>query len=131
MNGIIRYVAVLLILGLGDAIWLSYFAHAVFKPTLGEIVLENPRWAAVVVFYFGYAAGIMIFAVLPALAAGSAWKALLYGALFGLFAYGTYDVTNFATLRAWTLPLALLDTGWGVLLTAAASLAGFLATWRS
>jgi uncharacterized membrane protein len=126
MNWVVRYIVALVFLGAGDALWLSYFAHSIFRPTLGDILLDNPRWVAVGLFYVAYAAGVLIFATRPALQAESAWTALLDGALFGLFAYGTYDVTNFATIKAWTGPLALLDTGWGTLLTALAALASYV-----
>jgi uncharacterized membrane protein len=130
MSLALRYVVALVVLGVGDALWLSYFAPAVFRPTLGAILLDEPRWAAVIVFYLAYAAGIAIFAISPAMRTGSVWTALLYGALFGLFAYGTYDATNFATLKAWTLPLALMDTAWGTVLTAMAAAAGTAAAAR-
>lgn len=131
MSWIARYVVALLVLGIGDALWLSYFAHAVFRPTLGAILLDDPRWAAVGLFYLAYAAGVLIFAVSPALRANSSWTALIYGALFGLFAYGTYDATNLATIKAWTIQLAFMDTAWGVLLTAIAAFVSYLVPVRS
>lgn len=98
-----------------------------FRPTVGSILLENPRWSGVVVFYLLYAAGVVLFP----LALARDWaSAALYGALFGFFAYMTYDATNYATLKAWTAPLALIDTGWGAFLTALASLAAFWLTRR-
>ena len=57
--------------------------------------------------------------------------ALLYGAAFGLFAYATYDLTNLATVSVWTMPLAIMDTAWGAVLTAIASVAGYLVCARS
>ena len=81
-----------------------------------------------VIFYLTYAAGIAIFAVRPALAAADWRVAVLYGGLFGFFAYATYDLTNFATLKVWTLRITLVDMGWGTALTAiAASLAAVAA----
>ena len=130
MSLALRIIAALVVLGVGDALWLSYFAPAVFRPTLGAILLDEPRWAAVAVFYLAYAVGIAIFAIAPAMRTGSVWTALLYGALFGLFAYGTYDTTNFATLKAWTLQLALMDTAWGAFLTAVAAAAGYSVATR-
>jgi len=127
MRLIVHYMVALLVLGIGDALWLSYFAPAVFRPTLGAILLDDPRWIAVGLFYLAYTAGILIFAVSPAAREGSVWTALLYGALFGFFAYGTYDATNFATIKAWTVQLALLDTAWGTFLTAAASAVAYAA----
>ncbi len=125
MGWVVRYIAALIVLVVGDALWLSYFAHAVFRPTLGAILLDDPRWAAIVLFYLAYAAGILIFATKPALQSQSAWAAVACGALLGLFAYGTYDVTNFATIKAWTIRLALMDTGWGIFLTAFAGWASY------
>ena len=66
----------------------------------------------------------IIFAVGPALKSEQWTSALLWGALFGLFAYGTYDLTNLATLRNWTLKVALLDMAWGTFVTAMAAAAG-------
>jgi uncharacterized membrane protein len=120
----LAYVAVLVILIAGDYTWLQWFAHAVFRPTLGAILLDDPRWGAAALFYLLYALAILIFPVPLAARSGSWLSALLYGALFGFFAYMTYDLTNLASIKAWTEPLALMDTGWGTLLTAAAALVG-------
>ncbi len=38
---------------------------------------------------------------------------LTLGALFGFFAYATYDLTNLATLRGWPVGLSLIDIGLG------------------
>ena len=61
----------------------------------------------------------------PALAEGSLGSAVLHGALFGFFCYATYDLTNLATLKGWTLPMALVDIGWGTVVTAIAAAAGY------
>jgi uncharacterized membrane protein len=123
----LRYLSVLVVLGLGDLLWLSWFAPAMFRPTLGAVLLDNPRWSGAVLFYLFYTAGVLIF---PLGLARDAVTALVYGALFGFVAYMTYDATNFATIKAWTAPLALMDTGWGAVLTGLASLVGFLVAQR-
>ena len=56
----------------------------------------------------------------------SSAMALFYGALFGFFTYATYDLTNQATLRNWTLQLTLIDVLWGVALAATAATSGYL-----
>jgi uncharacterized membrane protein len=122
----IRYIATLLVIILGDGIWLSFFAHAMFRPTLGSILLDNPRWWAAVFFYPLFAFGIVFFAVTPALHSHSLHDALLRGALLGLIAYATYDLTNLATIKAWTTTLALVDVGWGAFLTAIASAVSYI-----
>jgi uncharacterized membrane protein len=127
----IRYVVVLLVMIVGDAAWLSYFARAVFRPTLGSILRDPPNWGAAVAFYLLYAIGVVVFAIGPALQAQSLRTALIYGVLFGLMAYMTYDMTNLATIKVWTLKLALIDTAWGALLTGAAAAAGYAAARAS
>lgn len=126
----IRFAVVLLVLIVGDAVWLSYFAKAMFRPVLGGILLDTPRWSAAILFYLIYAAGVMAFPLAMGLHKASMGTAILYGALFGFLAYMTYDLTNLATIKAWTVPLALIDMGWGALLTAAATAAGFAAAQR-
>jgi uncharacterized membrane protein len=118
-------VTALIVLIVGDALWLSYFAKAVFRPTLGPILLDNPRWLFAAVFYLLYALALLIFPVAAGLRSGSWVMALFYGALFGFFAYMTYDLTNLATIKVWTPQLALMDTAWGAALTAAATLAAY------
>ena len=118
------YVAVLVVMIAGDALWLSWFARAVFRPTLGSLLLDDPRWAAAAAFYLLYALAIVVFPVTLA-ARSEGWTGvLIYGALFGLFAYMTYDLTNLATLKPWTATLALADIAWGAILSAAAATAG-------
>jgi len=126
MSYALRYFSALIVLVALDALWLSYFARAVFRPTLGDILLDTPRWGAAGLFYLLYALGIVLFAVMPAMRGGSWMSAALSGALFGFFAYMTYDLTNLATLKAWSLRLALIDIAWGALATALAAAASYL-----
>ena len=78
-------------------------------PRSGEMLAEKFRLFPALAFYALYAAGLVIFAVSPGLGEGG-WKtAVLFGALFGLFAYGTYDLTNYATLKQWGLKITLID----------------------
>src|ERR1700722_2222591 len=108
-----RYGTALVVLVALDAAWLSYFAHAMFRPTLGSILLDEPRWIAAALFYVFYALGIVFFAVAPATRDGSWMVALAHGALLGFMAYMTYDLTNLASIKAWTVALAVVDTAWG------------------
>jgi uncharacterized membrane protein len=118
----IRYLAVLVVLAAGDFAWLSWFGPNVFRPMAGSIMLENPRWSAIILFYLLYTVGVVLF---PLGLARGLMGAALYGALFGFMAYMTYDATNFATLKAWTAPVALADIAWGSFLTAMAAAAGY------
>jgi len=71
--------------------------------------------------------GIVVFAVSPALKSESARLAIVFGALFGLVAYATYDITNYATLKNWPFAVTALDMAWGTFLTAVTALAGYYA----
>ena len=97
-----------------------------YKARLGQLLLEQPLWWAAILFYLIHAAGVAVFAVPPALAAGTWTAAVLYGALFGFCVYAAYDLTNLATLRGWPMAVSLVDLAWGAAVTAAATLVAFL-----
>lgn len=124
----VAYFAILLPFGLLDAVWLSLMGPRLYKPTLGDILLTNVNVPAAIVFYLIYPIGILVFATLPALKAGSVMPALFYAALFGALAYATYDLTNQATLRNWTLQLTLADMAWGAIASGLAGTASYYLT---
>lgn len=107
-----------------DLTWLSTVGAGVYRPQLGTLLLERPVLWAAALFYLVYAVGVVVFAVAPAIKEESVTRALWLGALFGFFAYATYDLTNLATLRGWSVPVSFLDMGWGAVLTALAAAAG-------
>ena len=111
-----------------DFIWLGWVAKGYYQAQIGPLLLDKPNLPVAGAFYALYIVGVLIFAVLPALEAGSLSKALLYGALFGLFAYATYDLTNLATLKGWSSGIALLDLAWGAVVTGASATVGYLVT---
>ncbi len=115
---------------LGDFIWLGFVARNFYKEQLGFLMLDRPLMGVAVGFYALYLVGLVIFGVSPGLRDGS-WKmALLYGALFGLFCYATYDLTNLATLRNWPSIVSIVDICWGVVLSGAAATAGYAVASR-
>jgi uncharacterized membrane protein len=124
MTYAIAYLASLLAMTGLDFIWLKTMSAALYRRDLGPLLADEPKLGIAALFYLLYAAGIVIFAVRPALASADWRAALVAGALFGLFAYATYDLTNFATLKLWSLRVTMLDIGWGATVTAAASGAG-------
>ena len=109
-----------------DSIWLTVMSGYLYRPLLGDLLLDRFNVAPAVAFYLLYVGGIVIFAVSPAFEAGRWQTALVNGALFGLFAYATYDLTNQATLKGWSPIITLVDLGWGTVLTAAAATFGYL-----
>lgn len=110
-----------------DFVWLGFAAKDFYRAQLGPLMLEKPLLGVAVAFYLLYTAGMVTFAVVPALTADSWLWAMTAGAFFGLVAYSTYDLTNLATLRGWSVNLALVDIAWGAILTSVASMAGFFA----
>ena len=119
------YIGALLAFLVLDGLWLGVLMSSTYKELLGPLMLAQPKWGPAIVFYLLYVLGVVFFVVLPALARASARRAALAGALFGLVAYGTYDMTNWATLNGWSAQLALMDMAWGTLLTCLASLSGY------
>lgn len=117
MNYVFAYVTAALVMGGLDYLWLSNTSGPIYHRALGAVMAENPNMTAAVAFYLIYIVGIMIFAVRPALASGDWRTAAVFGALFGFFAYATYDLTNLATLKVWSLKVSLIDMAWGTLLT--------------
>jgi uncharacterized membrane protein len=120
----IAYAATLAVFLSLDAIWLTQMTGWLYRPLIGPLLSDSVVLAPAVLFYPLYAAGIIGLAIAPA----SRWQgALLRGALLGLVAYGTYDLTNHATLKGWPLAITLADMVWGTVLTAVAAMAGYLA----
>ncbi len=117
----VSYVLALVIFAAIDITWLTTMGAKLYRQTLGDILLTDLRMAPAAAFYLMYPAGLVIFAVAPALKSGSPATALLYGALFGLFTYGTYELTNYATIRNWTLQITLIDIAYGVIASALAA----------
>ncbi|MBN9076135.1 MAG: hypothetical protein BGN87_11950 [Rhizobiales bacterium 65-79] len=122
----IAYVATGVVFLAIDAIWLTLAAQRLYRPLMGDMLLESFRPVPAMLFYLIYIAGIVFFAVAPALASERWTTAALYGAFLGFFAYATYDLTNQATLRNWPAVVTVADLCWGTFLTASAATIGFL-----
>jgi uncharacterized membrane protein len=108
-----------------DMTWLGVIAKDIYQSKLG-FLLGPVNWPAALTFYFLYIIGIIIFAVAPALEAGSLQRAMVLGALFGFFAYATYDLTNYATIKDWPLTVTLIDLLWGTVLTGSVATLSYL-----
>jgi len=111
-----------------DFVWLGFVAKGFYFDQLGHLMRENVNFVVAACFYLVYAIGIVFFAVAPALENGEWSTAALHGALFGFFAYATYDITNISTLKDWPIAMSLVDMAWGTVLTGTAATAGFFLT---
>ena len=125
----IKYVAAYLGAGVAfaaiDAVWLTTMADRLYRPVIGPIMADKPNMVAAVAFYLIYLFGVVFLAIAPALKDGQWTRALIAGAVLGLVAYATYDLTNQATLRVWPLHVTLIDLAWGTFVTTAAALGGY------
>ncbi|MEO8384195.1 MAG: DUF2177 family protein [Betaproteobacteria bacterium] len=118
------YAAVVVVFAALDLLWLGVIAKPFYQSELGHLLAARPNFVVAAIFYLVFGVGLMIFAVAPNVA-DHQWRATLTAAaLFGVFAYATYDLSNLATLRDWPIRLSILDIVWGGLISATAALAG-------
>ncbi len=124
---LITYAATLGTLLVADVIWLALVARTFYRDQLGDLMVPSPNLTVASLFYLFFAAAIVLLAVTPAVKASSISMVLLYGAVLGLAAYGTYDVTNLATLKNWPVKMSIVDMAWGTFVTALSAAGGYLA----
>lgn len=124
MRIVTAYMAAALTFVVLDLIWLGYVAYGFYRQELGALLADPFNLPVAIAFYLLFMAGLTYFAIVPALESGDALKALVNGALFGLFCYATYDLTNLATLKGFSTKLALADMAWGTLVSGVSAYAG-------
>jgi uncharacterized membrane protein len=120
------YGAALVSFVIADMVWLGTMVNRFYRPILQDVLIAGVNLPPAIVFYLLYPVGLIIFAIAPALKAGTITTAIFNGALFGFFTYATYDLSNYATLRNWNLPLTAVDVTWGTVLGAIAATVGYL-----
>ncbi len=117
----LAYLATLVVFLAMDAVWLGTMAGRVYQPAIGHLMAATVDWRAVAVFYPLFVAGLVHFAVAPALRRGRSRLAVAQGACFGFLAYATYDFTNQATLRDWPWLITAIDLAWGTVISGVSS----------
>ena len=110
-----------------DLTWLSVATKRIYQPMLCDLLAKQPKLGVAAAFYLLYVAGVVALAVLPGLSQGSLVAALWRGALFGLLAYATYDLTNLATIRDWPWQLSAIDMAWGTTVSSLVTVVGYFA----
>lgn len=110
-----------------DLVWLSTATKRIYQPYLGSLLSSEPKLGVAAVFYLLYVVGVVALAVIPGLREGALMGALWRGALFGLLAYATYDLTNLATIEGWAWQVSAIDLVWGTTVTSIVSVAGYFA----
>ena len=113
-----------------DFVWLGLVANTFYPRLLGHLLGGEVHWIPAVLFYLLFIAGIIFFAVRPAVEAGGARRAMVNGAFLGLVSYATYDLTNQATMRDWPVIVTVVDLMWGTVLTRAVAGVSYLVSRR-
>ncbi len=119
MSNVALYLVTLVVFVAIDLLWLGVVAKSFYRAEIGPLLAPQTNLGAALAFYVIYAFGLMFFVIQPATLAGGWTKALLAGAVFGFVAYATYDLSNLATLRGWSIKLSAVDMLWGAALTGA------------
>ncbi|MGB7205348.1 MAG: DUF2177 family protein [Anderseniella sp.] len=127
MTWVVAYIGTAIAFFSLDFIWLGFVAKTFYFSRLAHLLADKVNYAAATGFYLIYFAGIVFFAIAPALKTGNWQTAALHGALFGFFCYATYDMTNQSTLRDWSVAVTVVDIIWGTILTGIAATIGYLA----
>lgn len=104
-----------------DMAWLGLVAKDFYRAQIGHLMKSDVNWIAAIIFYAIFIAGLVAFVITPAMEKGSWAHALLFGALFGLVCYATYDLTNLAVAKDWPLLVTIVDLAWGAVLAALVS----------
>ena len=107
-----------------DIVWIGVIGNSLYKKYIGKF-MGDVNWPAAGIFYSIFIAGVLLFAVFPAVEQGTPQRALALGAALGFLCYATYDLTNLATLKGWPWQIVLIDMLWGTVLTASVSVAGY------
>ena len=120
------FIATGLIFFIIDLLWLGIIAKNFYRKHLAGILREKFSFGPALVFYVIYVIGLLVFVTLPAIESGSIVQAVGEGALFGLVAYATYDLSNWATLKNWPVKVVAADIIWGMMLSSAVATASFV-----
>jgi len=128
MIHILLYISTAIVFLALDVVMLKKVMYPLFSANIGPMMLEDLRMGPAAVFYLFYVVGVIWFVSIPALNVGSIAQAFFAGAVLGALAYGTYEFTNFATLKGWTAQMVMVDVIWGAVLTGTSAAVGVAVT---
>ena len=128
MIHILLYISTAIVFLALDVVMLKKVMYPLFSANIGPMMLEDLRMGPAAVFYLFYVVGVVWFVSIPALNVGSIAQAFIAGAVLGALAYGTYEFTNFATLKGWTAQMVMVDVIWGAVLTGTSAAVGVAVT---
>ena len=128
MIHVVLYIVTAIVFLALDVVMLKKVMYPLFSANIGPMMLEDLRMGPAAVFYLFYVVGVVWFVSIPALNVGSIAQAFFAGAVLGALAYGTYEFTNFATLKGWTAQMVMVDVIWGAVLTGTSAAVGVAVT---
>ena len=111
------YAIALVVFLIIDGVWLGLMSTRFYQPQIGDLLATRITWAPAALFYLLFVGGLLVFVVAPHSSRGGLGTTLWRAALFGVVAYGTYDLTNLATLKDWPLLVTVVDMIWGACLS--------------
>ena len=107
-----------------DVIWLSFATKSFYRPLIGNLLTDKPVMWAAALFYILYVIGMATVVIQPCVDSGNLYKTIYTGFIFGLVAYGTYNLTNMAVLKGWSPTVTFVDMFWGGMLTSLSATTG-------
>ena len=107
-----------------DVIWLSFATKSFYRPLIGNLLTDTPVMWAAALFSALYVFGMALVVIQPCVESSSLFKTIYTGFIFGLVAYGTYNLTNMAVLKGWSPTVTFVDMFWGGSLTALSASTG-------
>lgn len=110
-----------------DMVWLGLVAKTFYSDHIGFLMTKDVKWAAALIFYALFIAGLVFFVVTPALEKREWTHALFAGMFFGLVTYATYDLTNLATIKSWPMIVTIVDLLWGMTVSGLVSVLTYFA----
>ncbi|NLA71936.1 MAG: DUF2177 family protein [Clostridiaceae bacterium] len=112
-----NYLIAFVVFAVLDLVWLLFISRKLTQSKIGHLMADKVNLPAAIIFYLLYIAALVFFVITPATEKSSVLYALGVGAFLGLVAYGTYDLTNLATLKGWPVSMTVIDLAWGTFVT--------------
>jgi uncharacterized membrane protein len=113
-----------------DMIWLGIIAPSFYRKHIGFLLSSQPNWTPAIIFYLIFVGGLLVFVIRPGIRYRSLKKIVILGVVYGIVTYGTYDLTNLATIENWPILVTVVDMVWGVFLSISVAAIGYFAGTR-
>lgn len=108
-----------------DICWLFFANKKIYQPNIGNL-MGDFKVIPAIIFYIIYLGALTFFVLMPRLEKNSITYVLLSGALLGLVCYSTYDLTNLASIKDWSLMVTIIDIIWGTFVSSLSASLSFL-----